>query len=58
MKYYRMAIRNIKTGKRDTYISHRQGSAPAGWVCVGVCGYFEKPTRAKEEQEEQDSENV
>lgn len=57
MKYYRMAIRNIKTGKRDTYISPRQGSAPAGWVCVGVCGYFEKPTRAKE-QEEQDSENV
>ncbi len=57
MKYYRMAIRNIKTGKRDTYISPRQGSAPAGWVCVGVCGYFEKPKRAKE-QEEQDSENV
>lgn len=42
MRYYRMAIVNIKTGERDTYISKRQGSAPAGWKCNGVCGYFDK----------------
>jgi hypothetical protein len=43
MTYYRMLIRNIRTGEKDTYISNRQGAAPAGWVCVGVIGKFEKP---------------
>lgn len=28
--------------ERREYISTKQGSAPAGWVCVGVCGYHEK----------------
>lgn len=55
MKYYRMAIENIKTGERDTYISKRQGAAPSGWRCIGVCGYFEQPSR-NESDEEQESE--
>lgn len=42
MKYYRMVIEHIKTGERKTYISVHPGTAPAGWRCVGVCGYFEK----------------
>lgn len=49
-KYYHMIIaRNdaAKTGcaygeTRREYISTKQGSAPAGWFCVGVCGYHEK----------------
>ncbi len=47
MKFYRMVIENVRTGERSTYISPHQGSAPAGWKCVGVCGYFEKPSRIK-----------
>lgn len=50
MKIYHMivgrrAAENV--GDRSTrkeYMSVRQGSAPAGWVCVGVCGYHETPT--------------
>lgn len=30
---------------RKEYMSVHQGSAPAGWVCVGVCGYHETPKR-------------
>lgn len=30
------------TGTRKEYLSMRQGAAPAGWVCVGVCGYHEQ----------------
>lgn len=40
-----MIIQRISdmTGEtRREYISRRQGSAPDGWVCVGVCGYHEK----------------
>jgi hypothetical protein len=40
-KYFRMAVENIRTGERDTYVSEKQGSSPAGWKCTGVCGYFE-----------------
>ena len=40
-KYFRMTVENIRTGKRDTYVSEKQGASPAGWRCVGVCGYFE-----------------
>ena len=42
MKIYRMVIENIKTGERTTYTSHHAGSAPAGWRCVSVCGYYEQ----------------
>jgi hypothetical protein len=37
-----MVIENLKTGERKTYISERQSATPAGWKCVGVCGYFAK----------------
>ena len=45
MKIYRMLIENIRTGERMTYTSARQGSAPAGWKCIGVLGYYEQPSR-------------
>lgn len=45
MKYYRMKIENIRTGKRDTYVSKSQGKAPAGWKCIGVLGCYETPER-------------
>ena len=46
MKYYHMIVQY--PGDRDgstrrEYISTVQGSAPKGYVCVGVCGYHEKP---------------
>lgn len=53
MKYYRMAIRNKRTGEKDTYVSVKQGAAPAGWECTGVLGYFEKPGK-HEKQEKKD----
>jgi hypothetical protein len=45
MKYdvYIMLIENPKTGEKKTYKSPRQGSAPAGWICKGVLGGYEKP---------------
>ena len=48
VKYYHMIIARAAaenmgdTSTRREYISRQQGSAPAGWVCVGVCGYHEK----------------
>ena len=50
MKYYRMAIKNKKTGEKDTYVSVHQGTAPAGWECTGVLGYFEKPSKNEEKR--------
>lgn len=46
MKYYHMIVQY--PGDRDgstrrEYISTRQGAAPPGYICVGVCGYHEKP---------------
>lgn len=45
MKYYHMIVqypgdRDVST--RREYISTIQGSAPKGYVCVGVCGFHEK----------------
>ena len=51
MKYYHMIVarpaaeRTGDTSTRKEYISPRQGSAPAGFVCIGVCGYHEAPPR-------------
>lgn len=51
-KYYHMIVarpaaeRTGDTSTRREYISPRQGSAPEGWVCLGVCGYHEKPGRS------------
>jgi hypothetical protein len=50
-KYYHMIIQRIddSTGEtRKEYISRRQGYAPPGWKCVGVCGFHEKPKTSKE----------
>jgi hypothetical protein len=44
-RFFRMLIQNLRTGERRTYISARQGSAPAGWKCIGVLGYYEQPSR-------------
>ena len=49
-KYYHMIIqrKGDLTGEtRREYISTRQGSAPNGWVCVGVCGFHEKAQRTE-----------
>jgi hypothetical protein len=32
---------------RKEYISTHQGSAPDGYVCVGVCGFHEKEVKQK-----------
>lgn len=51
MKIYHMivgrrAAENVGDhSTRKEYMSVHQGSAPAGWVCVGVCGYHETPKR-------------
>lgn len=29
-------------GKRKEYLSSKQGEAPEGWKCVGVCGFHEE----------------
>ena len=46
-RYYRMIIQRPGhvawgTETRREYVSTRQGSAPEGWVCVAVVGYFER----------------
>lgn len=48
MRVFRMAIENNKTGQRDTYLSIHQGASPAGWRCIGVCGYYDTPKRNKD----------
>ena len=40
-KYYHMIIQRISDMSGETrkeYISRRQGYAPPGWKCVGICG--------------------
>lgn len=59
MKYYHMIIarpgpENVGDhSTRREYISRRQGSHPAGWICLGVCGYHETPgPQVRQEPEE------
>lgn len=54
MRFFRMKIENIRTKERDTYISKHQGTAPAGWKCIGVLGYYDKPVNREEEKHEDD----
>lgn len=54
MKYYRMAIKNKRTGEKNTYVSVHQGAAPAGWECTGVLGYFVKPKEKSKDNVEED----
>lgn len=49
-RYYHMIVqrRSDWTGEtRKEYISTRQGAAPDGYVCVGVCGFHEKEVKPK-----------
>lgn len=47
MKIYHMIVgkkweeEHGDTSTRKEYLSKKQGSAPDGYVCVGVCGYHE-----------------
>ena len=52
VKYYHMIIEPKAGGKRKEYIHHRQGAAPAGWKCVGVCGYHEAPKKDRDTKSE------
>ena len=58
MKYYHMIIARPgpeNMGDHSTrreYISRRQGAHPAGWICLGVCGYHE--TQAPKIQNERE----
>ena len=52
MKIYHMIIqrKDDTTGEtRQEYLSRRQGAAPEGWKCVGVCGYHEESKEIKDE---------
>ena len=50
MRFFRMAIENIRTKERDTYVSKHPGAAPAGWRCIGVLGYYDKPVNKGEKK--------
>lgn len=50
MKYYHMIIQRNDDWdgeRRREYISPTQGAAPAGWKCVAICGYHEKPRQVQ-----------
>ena len=53
-KIYRMLVVNERTQERKTYLSPHQGSAPSGWKCAGVLGYFEK-TKSSDQVSETES---
>lgn len=61
IKYYHMIIarpaaeRMGDKSTRKEYINRRQGSAPEGWVCVGVCGYHEVPHNGRSARDDNDS---
>lgn len=53
VKYYHMIIEPISgwdesPKNRREYISRRQGAAPDGWKCVGVCAFHEKERKPNE----------
>ena len=47
MRYYHMIVESNATGERREYISTKQGEAPHGYKCVGVCGYHDKPRQVQ-----------
>lgn len=55
MKIYHMIIESkahlpgtqAAKESRKEYLSNKQGSAPAGWRCVGVCGYHEMDRKGR-----------
>lgn len=60
MRYYHMIIaREIAesfgdTSTRREYIARRQGSAPEGCVCLGVCGFHDTPSRDRDRENNDD----
>ena len=60
MKYYHMIIgipgreRMGDKSSRKEYISRKQGDAPEGWICVGVCGYHERREDESQRDHEED----
>ena len=62
MKMYKMIVEPIKRlpgdgeSLRKSYTSPKQGSAPVGFRCVAVVGYFEKPSRKDKRQEKEEEE--
>lgn len=60
MKIYHMIIAREpaeRFGDKSTrreYRSTRQSSAPAGWVCLGVCGYHETPGKKRNKEQRDD----
>lgn len=54
MKIYHMIVGKLSaeskgdTSTRKEYLSAHQGAAPSGYVCIGVCGYHEEPTKKAE----------
>lgn len=51
MKYYRMLVKNERTGEVKTYVCKQQGRAPSGWKCTCVLGFFETPSRNETEDD-------
>lgn len=41
MKIFHMIVEHNTTRERKEYLSKKQGAAPPGWTCVGVCGFHE-----------------
>jgi len=61
MKYYHMVIareaaeRMGDKSTRKLYTSRKQGSHPDGWICLGVCGYFEKKEKKDADRKAEDN---
>lgn len=60
MKYYHVLIARPEaeargdTSTRRCWTTRKQSSAPAGWVCLGNLGYFEKPGRGDRDHDDDD----
>lgn len=57
MKYYRMLVKNERTGETKTYVCKQQGRAPSGWKCTCVLGFFETPSRNETEANNDNAEH-
>lgn len=56
MKVYHMVVARDAAERmgdystRKEYKSKKQGAAPAGYICIGVCGYHEEPQKPKKQK--------
>lgn len=61
MKIYRMIVEPIsilpgdENNERKSYTSPRAGSAPSGYRCVAVVGYYEKSSKKGEKNYENET---